>query len=150
MRAEPLAFEPKNYPAPHSVVGIAITVLVSKDATNGHEITLQTGDEGAGPPPHSHPWDESFFVVKGAVQFTIEGKQTDAAAGTFFHLPAGTVHGFCIRENGSVMLEITGAGSQSTAMFRSISDEIAPGLPTPQDVPALVEILGRYGANVHS
>ena len=101
MSREPLTLEPRNYPKPHNVVGIDITVLVSREATGGHEITLQTGDKGSGPPPHSHPWDESFYVVRGAVDFTVEGKTTKAGPGTFFHLPAGTVHAFCIQGNRS-------------------------------------------------
>ncbi|MBI4692914.1 MAG: cupin domain-containing protein [Gammaproteobacteria bacterium] len=149
MSTKHYAYAPANYPTPHSVVGIDVTVLVSKDATNAHEITLQTGEVGSGPPPHSHPWDESFFVVKGAVRFVVEGETTEAKSGAFFHLPAGTVHGFCVQEPGTTMLEITGADSRSTAMFETISDEIAAGLPKPEDAPALIEILGRYGAKVH-
>ena len=42
MSHEPLTLEPLNYPKPHNVVGIDITVLVSREATGGHEITLQT------------------------------------------------------------------------------------------------------------
>ena len=150
MSHEPLTLEPLNYPKPHNVVGIDITVLVSREATGGHEITLQTGDKGAGPPPHSHPWDESFYVVRGAVDFTVESKTTKAGPGTFFHLPAGTVHAFCIQGNGTRMMEITGAGSQSSSMFRSIAQEVPPGQPKPEDVPKLIEILGRFGAKVHS
>ena len=150
MTRNPFVFEPQNYPRAHSVVGLDVTVLVSREATGGHEITLQSGDKGSGPPPHSHPWDESFYVVKGVVDFTVEGKTTHAVPGTFFHLPAGTVHAFCIRENGTAMMEITGAGSQSSSMFRSIGQEVAPGQPKPEDVPKLIEILGRFGAKIHS
>ena len=150
MSREPFTLEPLNYPEPHSVVGVDVTVLVSKEATGGHEITLQTGDKGSGPPPHSHPWDESFYVVKGSVDFTVEGKTTKAVPGTFFHLPGGTVHAFCIQENGTAMMEITGASSQASSMFRSIAEEVAPGQPKPEDVPKLKAILGRFGAKVHS
>ena len=150
MSCEPYNFDSLNYPKPHSVVGIDVAVLVSREATGGHEITLQTGEEGSGPPPHSHPWDESFYIVKGRVDFTVGNKTTKAVAGAFFHLPAGTVHGFRVEQNGTVMMEITGAGSQSSSMFRSISEEVAPGQPKPEDVPKLVEILSRFGANVHS
>ena len=70
--------------------------------------------------------------------------------GTFFHLPAGTVYAFCMQENGARMMEIAGAGSQSSSMFRSIAQEVAPGQPKTEDVPKLIEILGRFGAKVHS
>src|SRR5574341_1726534 len=150
MTRNPFILEPPNYPRAHSVVGVDVIVLVSREATGGHEITLQSGDKGSGPPPHSHPWDESFYVVKGAVDFTVNGKTTKAVPGTFFHLPAGTVHAFCIQEDGTAMMEITGAGSQSSSMFRSIAEEVAPGQPKPDGVPKLIEILGRFGAKIHS
>ena len=149
MSSEAFVYERPDYPRPHSVVGVDVTVLLSRDITDGHEITSQVGQKGSGPPPHSHPWDESFYVVSGAVEFVVNGKPTYATSGAFFHLPAGTVHGFTIQEDGTVMMEITGAGSQSSAMFQSISEEVEPGQPTPDDVPKLVEILGRYGADVH-
>lgn len=150
MPGKPFALDARTYPRPHSVVGLDITVLVSRETTGGHEITLQSGHQGSGPPPHSHPWDESFYVVKGAVTFTVGDTSTRAGPGAFFHLPAGTVHAFRIEEDGTAMMEITGAGSRSSSMFRSISEEVAPGQPAPEDVPKLVEILGRYGAKVHA
>jgi quercetin dioxygenase-like cupin family protein len=150
MPVHPIAVTPSTYPAPHPVVGIDVTVLVSREATGGHEITLQSGGIGAGPPPHSHPWDESFFVVKGAVDFTVEGKTTRATPGAFFHLPAGTVHAFQICEDGSQMMEVTGAGSRSSSMFRAIGEEMAPGKPKPEDVGKLVGILNRFGADVQT
>ncbi|WP_299235299.1 hypothetical protein [uncultured Halomonas sp.] len=57
---------PRDHTSPLSVVGVDVTVLISKNETNGREITLQRGDEGVGPPPHSHPWDESFYVLPGS------------------------------------------------------------------------------------
>jgi quercetin dioxygenase-like cupin family protein len=150
MSDRPLAYTPATYPSPHPVVGIDVTILVSREATGGHEITLQVGGVGAGPPPHSHPWDESFFVVKGGVDFTVDGKSTRAGPGAFFHLPAGTIHAFCICEDGSLMLEVTGAGSRSSSMFRAIGEEMAPGPPKVEDVGRLVGILNRFGADVHT
>lgn len=150
MSTSPLAFDPSNYPEPRRVLGIDVTILVSRAMTGGHEITLQRGDVGAGPPPHSHPWDESFYVVRGAVDFTVEGESTRAVPGAFFHLPAGTVHAFCIRENDTFMMEITGAGSHSSSMFQALSDEMAPGPPGSEDVPKFVEILERFRAKVHA
>jgi quercetin dioxygenase-like cupin family protein len=69
-------------------------VLASAEATEGYEVFLQRGPEGSGPPPHSHPWDESFFVIKGEIDFGIGADSTTALAGTLVHLPAGTEHWF--------------------------------------------------------
>lgn len=72
MSTQPFVVAPKNYPHPLNVVGERITVLASGEATGGYEIFLQQGPEGSGPPPHSHPWDESFYVTKGEMEFGIE------------------------------------------------------------------------------
>ena len=45
------------------VLGTKVTVLVSDADSNDKQITLQSGDEGMGPPPHNHDWDESFYVT---------------------------------------------------------------------------------------
>ena len=67
MKPQTLVVTPESYPQPLNVVGELVTVLASGDATAGYEIFLQEGPEGSGPPPHSHPWDESFFVTRGTV-----------------------------------------------------------------------------------
>jgi hypothetical protein len=41
---------------------------------------LQEGPEASGPPPHSHPWDESFYVVKGKIEFGIGARHGLAVA----------------------------------------------------------------------
>ena len=45
--------------------------------TGGYEIFLQKGSEGSGPNPHSHPWDESFYVTKGEIDFGIGNRNAD-------------------------------------------------------------------------
>ena len=148
MSAQPFVLTPDSYPAPLSVVGVNITVLASAETTQGYEVTFQQGDAGTGPPLHTHPWDECFFVLKGAVQFTFTDRTVLARPGTMFHLPAGTPHGFQIMEDGSSMLEVTGRGSQSTRMFTNIDREVSHGTPTAENIPKLIEILSRYGAAV--
>lgn len=44
-------------------------MLASNAATQSYGITLQQGAEGTGPPPHSHDWDEAFYVLKGEIHF---------------------------------------------------------------------------------
>ena len=150
MHNQAFVLTPDTYPKPLSVVGVDVTVLASADVTGGYEVTMQKGNAGSGPPLHSHPWDECFFVLSGEVEFSIDQRQVKASAGTMFHLPAGTPHGFMIKENGTTMLEFTGQGSKSTQMFTSVNNEVAPGVPTAADVPTLIDILARYGAVVEA
>ena len=93
------------------------------------QITYQTGEEGIGPPPHRHDWDESFFVTKGEILFSCGGTTSSCKAGTLVHVPAGTMHAFSFGSGGGELLEITGRGSNAIRMFTGISQH------TPQRPP---------------
>lgn len=67
----PFVVTPGNAPSPLKLVGEQITVLASGAQTGSYEIFLQAGPESSGPPPHNHPWDESFYVIKGEIAFGI-------------------------------------------------------------------------------
>jgi len=126
-----------------NVIGVNVTVLSDSKA---QKITLQSGVEGAGPPPHSHPWDESFYVTKGSVQFTCNGQTTSCHEGAFVNIPAGTVHAFSFGEGGGEMIEITTSGSKAISMFSALDREIPPG---PPDVSKVIEVAGEYDVEFH-
>ena len=147
MKAQTFVVTPKDYPPALSVVGISVTVLASNTATGAYEITRQQGDEGVGPPPHSHEWDESFYVVAGEVEFTCAGTTTVCRPGTLVHVPAGTVHSFRYLTGGCDVVEFTGAGGRATRMFTAVSQETPPG---PPEIPKLVEVLKQNGVTVHA
>ena len=146
MNPKQFVLKPSDRSTALNVVGTKVTVLVSDANSRSQQITLQSGDEGAGPPPHSHDWDESFYVTKGQVQFTCGGDTTVCPAGTLVHIPAGTVHAFSYGPGGGEMLEVTGSGSRAVQMFSALDREIAPG---PPDVPGVVRVAGDYGVRFH-
>jgi quercetin dioxygenase-like cupin family protein len=145
IKAQPFVVTPKDYDPALNVLGTKVTVLASNTATQSYEITLQQGDEGTGPPLHSHNWDESFFVLKGKVEFNCADKTVMCLPGTLVHVPAGTVHGFRYGAGGGEMLELTGQGGFATQMFTTISKEIPPG---PPDIPKVLEVVNQYGVTV--
>src|SRR5688500_18279405 len=98
--------EPTTYPRPLQFAGLEVKDRASCNNTRGYEIFLQDGVEGSGAPPHHHPWDESFYVVRGDVQFGFGDEEHVARAGTLVHLPAGTVHWFRLGEGGAQMISI--------------------------------------------
>lgn len=142
----PKAFvvSPRDYPRPLNVVGEHITVLAPGAATGGYEVFLQEGPEGSGPVPHSHPWDESFFVTRGEVDFSIDGADQTAPAGTLVHLPAGTMHAFHFRQDGGAMISMTSRDGASR-MFTELDREIAPDQP---DLGKLLAIARQHGLTV--
>ena len=146
MNPKPFVIRPSERQAPLNVMGTNVTVLASRDNARDQRITLQSGSEGQGPPPHSHEWDESFFVSSGAVSFTCAGETVMCGAGSFVHVPAGTVHSFAYGPDGGEMIEITGATSNAIEMFAALDREARLG---PPDVGKAVEVLGDHGVAVH-
>lgn len=136
---------PERRDAPLNVVGTQVTVLASNAATQSFGVTFQRGDEGTGPPPHSHDWDEAFYVLGGEISFFCEGRLHMCNPGTLVHVPRGTVHGFQYGPGGGQMLEITGEGALATRMFADMDREIPPG---PPDIAKLLAVLERNGVTV--
>jgi quercetin dioxygenase-like cupin family protein len=146
MPARPFLVEPKSYTPALDIVGEHVTVLASAEATGGYEIFLQRGPEGSGPPPHSHPWDESFFVMKGSVDFGFGDQAGTAAAGALVHVPGGTVHWFRFGRGGAEMVTMTSRAG-AAKFFTDVAREIAP---TDPDLGKLAAIAARHGLNVQA
>ncbi|MCS5699510.1 cupin domain-containing protein [Cyanobium sp. FGCU-52] len=146
MSSKPFVVRPADRKPALTVVGTQVTVLASGSDTQDQQITVQLGDEGTGPPPHSHPWEESFYVTKGQVEFTCGGETTKCTAGTLVHIPAGTVHAFSYGPGGGEMLEITGRRSKAISMFTALDREVPPGSP---DVAKVIQVAGEYDVKFH-
>jgi quercetin dioxygenase-like cupin family protein len=145
MKPQPFVVTPDVYARPLNVVGEKITVLASNSSTQGYEIFLQQGDEGSGPPPHSHDWDESFYVTKGNIEIQYGDQTTSATPGTLVHLPAGTVHAFRFGKGGGEMISVTSHNGRAAHLFTMIDQEIPVG---PPDVPKLIAVAERCGVDV--
>lgn len=129
-------------------IGVKITVLAAREQTGSHEVTVQEGPEGAGPPPHSHGWGESFYVLRGNVHCVVGGQSVHGTPGSFIHVPAGTVHTFQFGKGGGAMLEVAAAGANATAMFRQLDAQMPPGPPGPPDFGKAAAILREHGVAV--
>lgn len=142
--------EPANYPRPLRVVGEQITLLASARKTGSYEVLLQDGVEGSGPPPHHHPWDESFYVTRGEITFKFnvddQEQQVVARVGTLVHVPAGTVHSFSFNEGGGQMINI-GSRDALESMFAHIDREIQPASP---DFERLVSICAEHQSQIQT
>ena len=125
MKSKPVVVAPPAYGRALDVGGMKISVLLSKKEADGYEITLQEGEEGTGPRLHCHSWDEAFFVLRGTVEFKFGEETVLCEPGTLVHLPASTAHGYSFGPGGGAVLELTGAGSNATQMFKAIDRDIS-------------------------
>ena len=143
MKPLPIIQDQAEYPRPLNVVGELITVLASGASTGSYELFLQEGEEGSGPEPHHHPWDEPFFVIRGEVNFNVDSDVARLAApGTLVDVPAGSTHWFRWRHGGGAMLSIT-SPEAATRMFADIDAATVDGRRPSREV--MNEICARYG-----
>lgn len=145
MKPEPFAVTPDVYARALNVVGEQITVLASNAATQGYEVFLQRGEEGSGPPPHCHDWDESFYITRGTIEIGYGDQTVTASAGTFVHVPAGTVHYFRFGSGGGEMISVTSHGGQASRLFTRIDEVVPPG---PPDLEKLLAVAQECGVTV--
>lgn len=79
-------------------MGETSTLFLATGATTSDQFCLveETSKQGDAVPLHRHAEDaESFYVLAGVLTFYIDDQPgISAGAGTFLHLPAGTIHGF--------------------------------------------------------
>ena len=120
------------------LAGVDITPLVSADQSADYEIGVISGQEGHGPPPHSHPWDETYFVLRGEVVFGVGLNAQVFAAGALVHVPAGERHWFRFDQPGETVV-VTG-GHCAFAMFKGLAD-VPDGSPAED----YLSVALRYG-----
>lgn len=141
---KPLIQTAQQAARPLDVGGFKITVLASADQTGGYELFLISGPEGTGPGPHHHNWDESFFVLNGAVHCGVDAAETLATTGALIHVPGGCTHWFRFAEGGGEFFSITSPGNASK-MFEAFDKGINWADP---DRRALVALAASYGQTV--
>jgi quercetin dioxygenase-like cupin family protein len=128
---------------PLNVLGMPLTMLCEARETGGawslfeEEVPL-----GTGPPPHRHDWDEAYYILEGAVEFTIDGEPVRSSRGDFNYLPRGTVHGFKGASESTARVLIFAAPAHGSEFFRELNDEVRR---VPEDLSKIPEIGQRHG-----
>lgn len=144
MDSEYYVLTPEKRARALDVVGTDVSILATASSNGAFGATFQQGAADTGPPPHSHDWDEAFYVISGTVNFQCGGEHHVCPAGTFVHVPRNTVHAFSYAEGGGSMLEITSRDSTATELFTAFDAEIDQN----SDRTAAVDVLQRNGVTV--
>jgi mannose-6-phosphate isomerase-like protein (cupin superfamily) len=126
--------------APLQVVAEQIRVLAPATKTGSYEIFLQSGPEGAGPPPHAHGWDEAYFVLDGQLEVMMGDRVVRVSAGELAHVPRGTFHCFRILTPQAKFLSIN-SHRGAAELFTDIDRETGGAM----DIPKLVSVITRHG-----
>ena len=82
--------------------GVRLKTLVHGEQTLMSEFRF---DKGAVVPVHTHPHEQTGFVVKGALRFEVDGETFVATEGDSWNLPSNVPHGAEALEP-SVVIEV--------------------------------------------
>ena len=106
---------------------------------------------GAGAPPHRHPGEvESFVILDGQFEFTLEGKTSTAGPGDFVAIPNGAKHSFAnVGDTPGRLAIFATPGNVHDAFFTGAGDAVAEeswSFPPPAD-PDMAKVMAAAGAS---
>jgi quercetin dioxygenase-like cupin family protein/predicted ester cyclase len=129
-----------------SLYEIKVTGKASGGALAAVEVTIPVGK---GPPPHTHPGEETVYVLEGRFRYSIGGKTYEGGPGALFHIPRGTLENFEPLETVRALILYTPACGMDE-FFTECAEpaqrrELPPSSDTPPDVERMVRIGAKYG-----
>lgn len=127
-----------------NILGIPMVIRIHGRDTGGVVSVVESHDlPGGGPPPHIHSReDETFQVIEGEYEFTVDGKSFVAKKGTTIFAPRGLAHTYRYlgQAPGRLMCVITPAG------FEEFFEAIGGLKPQQQqDIPQVISIAKEFG-----
>ena len=109
--------------------------------TNGQYAVFEMIDAAHGEPPlHSHPWEETFYILEGELEITLGNRQHVVTAGAVAHIPANAVHTFKVLSAIARVLVIV-SPAMAAEFYREVGERITS---LPPDLTVLQEIFAKY------
>ncbi len=120
--------------------------ILEDGSTTSHRLGLgeiTIAPHTAGPPQHRHAdHDEGFYVVSGAVRFTVGENSHDATPGTLVMIPPGVPHTFANPGDEPAVILNTFTPDRYVQYFRDLHGMIAAGEPMTNA--AVTDVMARY------
>ncbi len=124
MQITPLVVNSRSVPPLH-VLGTEVRFLCEGQSTkNAWSLMEVTLPQEGGPPPHTHAWDEAYFVLEGDVRFTVGDQVFTASTGDFLYTPGGVAHGFSGESQQPARVLIFDAPAHAGAFFKRVDREV--------------------------
>ena len=132
-------------------IGHLMSILISSKDTNG-SFSLIHGYEikGLEPPPHIHTKeDESFYILDGEINYTVDKEVFNAKRGDWIFLPRNIQHSFQVQsDQAEVLIQLSPGGFEE--YFKEMSEPakaliIPPRPQGPPDVKRIIATASKYG-----
>ncbi|MFD2356683.1 cupin domain-containing protein [Nonomuraea ferruginea] len=132
------------------VLGTTRLRVLEDGSNTGHRLGIAESvlaPHTPGPPQHRHAQhDEGFYIISGAVRFTVGDQDYDATAGTLVMVPPGAPHTFANMTDEPAVMLSTFTPDLYVQYFRDLKDMIAGGRAmTPQ---ANIQVMRRYATEL--
>ena len=121
-----------------AIPGAVFNFLATGSQTDGrHALIKIVVEKGAEPPAHTHAReDESYFILKGSIRYTIGADELTVKEGEYVYLPKHVPHSFeILSERAEVLMWISPAGLDQWFWDNSAPAPDGKSLPVPQGPP---------------
>ena len=124
------------------VLGETLRPLLTNAMGSPIEIFDTRGPLNAGPPSHTHDWDEFYVVLEGALEIRMGGGEPHRLPkGAAVHIPAGVTHSYRNLSDDTHFLTIVTRGN-ADKFFHDVSANVAMN---PPDIPQIVRVGAHHG-----
>jgi quercetin dioxygenase-like cupin family protein len=124
----------------HYVLGETLRPVLTNAMGSSIEIFDTTGAPGGGPPPHTHHWEELYYVLSGEMDVHIDGATTRLGAGSIAHVPAGVPHGYTTLDDTHFLTIVT--KGNASKFFKQVATEVEMN---PPDVEGVLRVGAQNG-----
>jgi quercetin dioxygenase-like cupin family protein len=131
------------------MLGGLYEVRVSAEETDDRATVMRiTVPQGAGSPPHTHPGDETLYVLSGEITVHIGDETVSGGPGSSFFFPAGTKEWFEAQTEAQVLGIYTPGGVDrffAEVGEMALSRSLPPADSAPPDLERLVAVAAQHG-----
>jgi quercetin dioxygenase-like cupin family protein len=135
-----------------AIPGAVFHFLAKGSDTEGrHALIKIIVQKGAEPPPHVHSReDESYFILKGSIRYTIGDNEITVAEGEYVYLPKDVPHSFeILSEQAEVLMWLSPPGLDQWFWNNSAPSQDAKPLPVPQGPPP-ADLIKHFVTSLHA
>ena len=93
-------YKKNSYPHKKVIDGVKFISLVHGEKTHLTEFRLEKGSKI---PQHSHPQEQTGYLVSGKLTFTIAGESIEAGPGDGWNIPGNVEHGVVVLDDALVI-----------------------------------------------
>ncbi|HBE18564.1 MAG TPA: hypothetical protein DEG17_19200 [Cyanobacteria bacterium UBA11149] len=117
-----------------SVLGDILTCKATVETTdNNWELFELSGLGKSGPPLHTHPWDEAYYILEGEVEVQVGEKIMTTTPGYFINIPGQTPHTYNIQSETAKFLVLV-SSPEARHFFEEIDNKIKSLPPDMEEV----------------